>query len=108
MPRRGRVRFAQAAKRDLDEIWQYVRDDNGSGRADAVLGRRLSACRELENAPLLGRPMPALGPGMRMLAVGLYRLPYRTDGSRVLIARVVHARRDFRKAWRERAGTPRG
>jgi toxin ParE1/3/4 len=102
VPRRRRVRFAQAAQEELDEVWQYVQGESGPARASALIDGIVAGCRRLEDAPSLGRPMRGLGPGVRMLVVERYRVLYRILGDRVEIDRVIHSRRDFPKAWRER------
>ena len=103
MPRSRRVRFAQAATEELDETWDYIRRESGAARADAVLARVVAGCRRLEHAPSLGRAVPALGPGLRMLIVEGFKVVYLIAGDeRVEIVRVIHGRRDFPKAWRDR------
>jgi toxin ParE1/3/4 len=102
VPRSRRVRFARAAQEELDEVWHYVQGESGLARANTLIDRIVAGCRRLEEASSLGRPMPGLGPGVRMLVVERYRVLYRVLGDRVLIDRVIHSRRDFPKAWRER------
>lgn len=102
MPRSCRVTFADAAKKDLREIWLWIAGEFGSQHADRLVGRVRASCELLERSPQLGRPIPELGPTARALVVERYRVVYRIAGLEVLIQRVIDSRRDFPKAWRER------
>jgi toxin ParE1/3/4 len=101
MPRRGRVRFAQAARRDLQAIWRHVGESSGVERADALVDRIVAAGRSLAHAPARGTLVPAFGHEVRQLVVLSYRILYRLTGDRVEVVRIIHVRRDPTKAWRE-------
>src|SRR5690242_10061109 len=101
MPRRGRVRFAQAARPDLKAIWRYVGERSGEERADAPIDHIIAAGQSLAQAPTRGMPVPAFGPDIRQLVVLPYRILYRVVGDRVEVARIIHVRRDPTKAWRK-------
>lgn len=101
MPRRCRVRFGQAATGDLDRTSAYIGQESGTGRARAVIARVVAGCRRLEHAPSLGRAVPELGQGFRLLIVDEFKVVYRImEAGRVEIVRVIDSRRDFPKAWR--------
>ena len=102
VPRRRRARLAQAAQGELDEVWQCVQGESGLAWANALIDSIVAGCRQLEDAPSLSRSVRWLGPGVRTLVVERYRVLYRILGDRVEIDRVIHSRRNFPKAWRER------
>jgi plasmid stabilization system protein ParE len=47
----------------------------------------------------MGRARPEFGIGVRSVAVANYVIYYRQEGNDVLIARVLHGRRDQMAAW---------
>jgi plasmid stabilization system protein ParE len=53
----------------------------------------------LAEPPGMGRARPEFGIGVRSVAVANYVIYYRQEGNDVLIARVLHGRRDQIAAW---------
>jgi plasmid stabilization system protein ParE len=50
-----------------------------------------------------GRTVPELEiPNLRELIVENHRLVYRVEPDRVVIVRLIHARRDFKSSWKSR------
>ena len=54
----------------------------------------------LAEQPGMGRVRPEFGPGVRSFAVENYVIYYRQEGE-ILIARILHGRRDQITAWSE-------
>ena len=59
------------------------------------------AARSLSTLYERGRVVPELGlPDVRELLLGHYRLVYEVFPAQVAVVRIIHASRDFEKAWR--------
>jgi len=103
--RRFRVRWAEAAVRDLEEIVSYVAVDSGAN-ASRVLARIETRAAALEASPSRGRVVPELAHfGMRTwreLLVRPYRLIYRIEGDTVTVLSVFDGRRDLEDVLLER------
>jgi len=90
-----RLRWARLAERDLDEIADYIGQDNPAAAARVVLELIDQAESLLPEHPAIGRPGRVLG--TRELVIGNlpYILAYRVRGGDVEILRVLHTAR----AW---------
>lgn len=95
-------RLSALAERDLDEIWTYVAEDASPTTADRLIDAIIDRFDLLAGQPGMGRARPEFGPGVRSFAVAVenYVIYYRHDGD-VLIARILHGRRDHMAAWSE-------
>jgi len=93
-------RLSTLAEQDLDEIWSYVADDASPETADRLIDDIVDRFDLLAEQPGMGRVRPEFGPGVRSCAVENYVVYYRQEGD-VLIARVLHGRRDQIAAWSE-------
>ena len=93
-------RLSALAERDLDEIWSYVAEDASPATADRLTDAIIDRFELLAEQPRMGRLRPEFGPGVRSFAVENHVIYYRHDGD-VLIARVLHGRRDQAAAWSE-------
>jgi plasmid stabilization system protein ParE len=61
----------------------------------------IKAGRSLAEFPERGRLVPELAePAVRELLLARYRLVYEVFAERVVVLRVIHASRDFERAWR--------
>ena len=89
------LRLRPEAERDLEAVWDHVADDD-PGAADSLIDRLIAAMDRLIALPQMGRERPELGAGIRALSVGQYIIFYRLDGDRLLVARVIHGKRDIR------------
>lgn len=90
-----RLRWTRLAERDLDEIAEYIGQDNPAAAARVVLELIDQAETLLPEHPAIGRPGRVLG--TRELVVGNlpYILAYRVRGRDVELLRVLHTAR----AW---------
>jgi plasmid stabilization system protein ParE len=108
--RRFRVRWAEVAVRDLEEIVSYVAVDSDAN-ASRVLTRIETRAAALESSPSRGRVVPELAHfGMRTwreLVVRPYRLVHRIEGDTVTVLAIFDGRRDLDDVLLERLlGTP--
>ncbi|MFL5357098.1 type II toxin-antitoxin system RelE/ParE family toxin [Archangium sp.] len=98
MARRFAVDWAEVARTDLDELLDYIEQDE-PGTALAVLDRLEQAAKRLESMPLRGRVVPELARRnirlYRELIVRPWRIIYRVGTGRVLVLAVLDGRRDL-------------
>jgi toxin ParE1/3/4 len=80
---------------DLRSIWHYVARDTEVA-ADRLIRRLADVFARLAQNPHLGRSRLELGTGGdRSYPVGEYLIFYRVQQDRVLVAHVLHGRRDL-------------
>ena len=95
-----RYRLSALAEQDLDGIWSYVAEDASSETADRLIDAIVERFELLAEQPRMGRLRPEFGAGVRSLAVENHVIYYRHEGE-ILIARVLHGRRNQAAAWSE-------
>jgi toxin ParE1/3/4 len=90
------VDWAGPALDDLQDIHQFIARDS-QRYARMTIERITQVAGSLAVFPQLGQVLPEFGPAYREIVVGAYRLIYREDleRNRVVIAAVIHARRDL-------------
>ncbi len=93
-------RLSALAELDLSEIWSYVAEDASPATADRLIDAIFDRFELLTEQPRMGRNRPEFGEGVRSFVVESHVIYYRHDGD-VLIARVLHGRRDQAAAWSE-------
>ncbi len=93
-------RLSALAERDLEEIWSYVAEDASPATADRLIDAIIDRFDLLVEQPRMGRGRPEFGPGVRSFAVEHYVIYYRQERD-ILIARILHGRRDQIAAWSE-------
>jgi toxin ParE1/3/4 len=93
-------RLSPLAERDLDEIWSYVAEDASLETADRLIDAIVERFELLSDQPRMGRLRPEFGAGLRSFTVENHVIYCRPDGE-VVIARVLHGRRDQAAAWLE-------
>ncbi|MGE3275200.1 MAG: type II toxin-antitoxin system RelE/ParE family toxin [Vicinamibacterales bacterium] len=94
-----RYRLSAVAEQDLLEAWVHVAAAASIETADRVLDHIIRRFELLTDQPGLGRLRPEYGIGVRSSPVDSYVIYYRVEDA-VLIARVLHGRRDQLAAWR--------
>jgi plasmid stabilization system protein ParE len=103
--RRFRVRWAEVAVRDLEDIAAYLVVDSEQA-AEGLLRQIEHRAATLESTPARGRLVPELARfGMRTwreLVIRPYRLVYRIEGDSVTVLAVFDARRDLEDLLLER------
>ncbi len=93
-------RLSAHAEKDLDDIWSYVAEDASLETADRLIDAIFDRFELLVEQPRMGRNRPEFGEGVRSFVVESYVIYYRHDQD-LLIARVLHGRRDQAAAWSE-------
>ena len=91
-------RLSALAEQDLEEIWSYVAEDASPATADRLIDAIVDRFELLVEQPRMGRLRPEFGGGVRSFTVEHHVIYDRHDGD-VLIARVLHGRRDQAAAW---------
>lgn len=108
MPRRLRYRaeLAEAAERDIEDIYRYIASQESVARADAVLRDLEGAYDSLARLPERGnvpRELSAIGmTEFREVHIGPYRMIYRVLGRRVIVHCVFDGRRDVQSLLQRR------
>jgi toxin ParE1/3/4 len=93
-------RLSGLAEQDLEEIWSYVAEDASPTTADQLIDAIFDRFELLVEQPRMGRTRPEFGEGVRSFVAESYVIYYRHDGD-LVIARVLHGRRDQAAAWSE-------
>jgi toxin ParE1/3/4 len=93
-------RLSALAEQDLEEIWSYVAEDASPATADRLIDAIIDRFERLVEQPRMGRLRPEFGEGVRSFVVESHVIYYRHEGD-VLIARILHGRRDQAAAWSE-------
>ena len=93
-------RLSALAEKDLENIWSYVAEDASLETADRLLDAIFDRFELLVEQPRMGRNRPEFGEGVRSIVVESHVIYYRHEQD-VLIARVLHGRRDQAAAWSE-------
>lgn len=93
-PQSVRLVLSPMAVRDIEEIGDYIAQDNPSAAANFV-SRLRARCRELAGAPMSGRLRPELMPNLRSVAVQRYVIFYTLGDREVRVERILHGARDI-------------
>ena len=88
-----RAYITPAAKSDLDEIADYIAEDNPE-RARSFIREIVVHCHRIAERPGIGRKRPDLRPDMRSVPHGRYIIFYRNIADGAEIVRVLHGARD--------------
>jgi len=81
------------AQQDIDDIWNYIADDNISA-ADNWLNQLDEQFALLALQPLMGRARDELDAGIRSFPIGRYVIFYLPLANGIDVARVLHSARD--------------
>ena len=88
-------RFSRAALQDLQEILDYIAQDNPA-QARRVRDTLRVRCRRLADFPKAASLRPELGESIRVAVSGSYLILYSSRGGQgIVIERVVHGARDL-------------
>ena len=92
--------WSPEAIEDAEAIGAYIERDS-PWYARAVISKLVETAESIPDYPQLGRIVPELGvPTIRERLAHRYRLIYRLEETRVVIAAIIHARQDFQSQWR--------
>lgn len=95
------VRYAGAALRDLDRIFDFIAQDNPE-RAESYVADIRSACRRLGESPYMGVERPDIRADLRVMP--LWRrliVAYQVEPDRVRVLRVFAAGQDYEAILRQ-------
>ncbi|MGQ0545869.1 MAG: type II toxin-antitoxin system RelE/ParE family toxin [Betaproteobacteria bacterium] len=87
--------WSPEALEDIEAIAAYIERDS-PWYARAVASKIVETAESIPQYPELGRIVPEIGnPAIRERLVHRYRIVYRIEETRILIAAVIHGRQDF-------------
>ena len=89
----ARIVYSGPARRDLDQIWDYIASDNPAAASELV-ARIVKKCQSYANQPELGEASNTLLPGCRQFSVGQYVIYYRQVEAGIELIRVLHVARN--------------
>ncbi len=96
---KNKIHYSVEARRDLDEIWEYIEADLGNPAAAArMINRIMDDIDRLESFSELGSPLASIADtdaDYRYLVTGNYLTFYRAHGSDVFVDRILYGRRDY-------------
>jgi toxin ParE1/3/4 len=90
----GQLRISDTARKDLDDIWWYIAQENPVA-ADSLIARLLQKLPTLASMPQMGRKRDDLFSGLRSFPVGDYVIFYSPLKDGVEVVRVLHGARDL-------------
>lgn len=94
-----KVLLSRSAERDLEEIYNYIAENDTQGNADHVLDKLMDVAETLASFPERGSyPKELLALGIREYRQAHfkpYRVIYRVIGKQVLIYMIADGRRDM-------------
>ena len=90
-----RVTIRPSADHDLDDIFDWIAEDNPDA-AERHVRRLVDAALALRDFPERGPLRPEIGEGVRSLTVARYLILYRIESDVVEIVRFIHGARDLR------------
>jgi len=93
-------RLSALAEQDLDEIWSFAAAAASPETADRLIDAIVERFELFAELPRMGRLRPEFGAGIRSFTVENHVIYYRHDAD-ILIARILHGRRDQAAAWSE-------
>ena len=95
-------------QRDMDDLAEYILDNDSIETAEVILGKLTEAILSLESFPMRGRAVPELVlsgiDGPRELIVGPHRVLYDVSGKVVHVLAVLDSRRELESLISGRLG----
>ena len=96
---KNKIHYAVEARRDLDDIWDYIVTDlcNASA-AERVVNDILDVVEQLENFSEMGALLASIAnvdSDYRFIVSGNYLIFYRVSGMNVYVDRILYGRRDY-------------
>jgi toxin ParE1/3/4 len=93
-----RIKWLDLAVDDLEEIADYISQDNPEA-ARRVVNRLWIAVKSLAEQPKMGRSGRVYGTRELVVSDTPFAAPYRVVGSEIQILRVLHGARDWPKSF---------
>ena len=96
--------WSPEAIEDIESIAAYIERDS-PWYARAVVSKIVETAESIPEYPQLGRSVPEVGDqSVRERLVHRYRIIYRVEASRIVVAAVLHGRQDFEPVFDARRG----
>lgn len=96
---KNKLHYTREARRDLDDIWDYINADLSNPSAAArTVDKIMDAIDQLGDFGELGAPLNSVShieSDYRFLVCGSYLAFYRVSGNNVYIDRILYGRRDY-------------
>lgn len=96
---KNNIQYSVEARRDLDDIWDYIEADLcNPTAAQRMVNRIMDAVDQLESFPCLGAPLSSItdtNTDYRYLVTGNYMTFYRVLGNNVYVDRILYGRQDY-------------
>ena len=89
-----KLQFTRQSTQDLDDIWDYIAQDNQDA-ADGFIDLLREKCQLLAETPEMGRERPEITDGVRSFPVGNYQIFYQIRDGELVIVRVLSGYRDI-------------
>lgn len=90
----SRLKFARRASRDLQEIHDFIAEDNPAA-AERFIESLEARCLALIDMPNMGRRREELAPDLRSITEGNYVILYLGTANGIYIVRVLHSKQDI-------------
>ncbi len=84
------VRFSLRAEADLGGIARYTLERWGEDQTIRYIDDLEACCKQLADAPELGRPCEDIRPGLRRIEHGRHFSFYRLEPGGILVSRILH------------------
>jgi plasmid stabilization system protein ParE len=97
----SRYRLTHQADLDLDAIWKFISENNGRSVADRIeLELHEAMCLLAANPGVGHKRIDVRRSNYRFWSVYGFVIAYRFDKNPIVVARVVHGARNFRRLFR--------
>lgn len=93
-----RCLFAARAAADLEEIGDYIAEDNPA-RAKSFIIELRARCKHIADMPRAYPLRPEIAPDIRTVATGNYVIFYSVHADHVLIERIAHGARNIEEIF---------
>jgi toxin ParE1/3/4 len=87
-------RLSPRARRDLEDIWLYTKNEWDADQADRYVGLITDKFAAIAEAPLLAPACDHIRPGYRRRRAGRHIIYFRVVAGDVIIMRILHDRMD--------------
>ena len=96
---KNKIHYAVEARRDLDDIWDYIVTDLCNiSAAERIVSNIMDTVDQLENFSEMGALLASIAnvdSDHRFLVSGNYLIFYRVSGMNVYVDRILYGRRDY-------------
>ena len=98
---KNNIFYSASARRDLDEIWEYIASElKSSSAAENTINKIMNEVDQLQDFAEVGTMLSSLidiESNYRFLVSGNYLIFYRVNNNDVYVDRILYGRRDYIK-----------